>query len=139
MARLAIHPLGRVARLGDVYRFPRSDAALAVSDSRLFEAAASGGAVDVRYLIVAGGAGGGAGLFGRTGGGGGAGGVRDSEVDGVLPISATGSYPVVVGEGGPGGITGFGNPNRGSNGGNSSFGGLTAIGGGPGGAGATGN
>lgn len=42
MARLAIHPLGRVGSPANVYRFPRSSAAKAVADSKLFVAAPSG-------------------------------------------------------------------------------------------------
>lgn len=42
MARMAIYPFGRVGGLTNAYRFPRSAVATAVSDSRLFEAAASG-------------------------------------------------------------------------------------------------
>lgn len=75
----------------------------------------------LEYLIVAGG-GGGADLFG----GGGAGGVLSGSLN-----ATTGLYPVVVGAGGAG-ATVIQAP--GSNGGNSSLFGFTAIGGGAGGA-----
>lgn len=78
-------------------------------------------AVAAEYLVVAGGGGGSA-------GGGGAGGLQASSAT----ISA-GSYPVVVGSGGAGSTgagSGFGTD--GTNGGNSSFNGLTSTGGGGG-------
>jgi hypothetical protein len=78
---------------------------------------------EIEYLVVAGG-GGGAGY--RHGGGGGAGGM----LTGTTTIS-TQSYSVTVGAGGSGGPTV--NPFRGTPGGNSSFGNITAIGGGEGG------
>jgi hypothetical protein len=74
----------------------------------------------IEYLIVAGGGGGGS----RFGGGGGAGGV----VSGSAIVTTT-SYPAVVGGGGLGGQS---NNTRGSSGSNSTFLGLTAIGGGGG-------
>ena len=77
----------------------------------------------VNVLVVAGGGGGGS----RQGGGGGAGGViweTDYDISALAsPISVT------VGDGGAGGTSG----GRGTNGQNSVFGGLTAIGGGAGG------
>lgn len=76
----------------------------------------------VTLLIVAGGGGGG----GDTGGGGGAGGVVWNSAFTVTPGTA---YNVVVGAGGTGGQTGEQN---GTNGGLSSFGSLSATGGGGG-------
>ena len=76
--------------------------------------------VAVNYLIVAGGGGGGG------AGGGGGGGVLASA---NLVLSAGTTYPVVVGAAG----TGAQSSVRGGNGGNSTFNGLTAIGGGGGG------
>jgi hypothetical protein len=76
----------------------------------------------VDYLIVAGGGGGGSGL----GGGGGAGGLLTST---GFTVTAT-TYATVVGNGGTKGV----NDNMGTNGDNSSIFGLTAIGGGRGGA-----
>lgn len=81
------------------------------------------GSGTVEYLIVAGGASGG----GHYGGGGGAGGVLSSTTT-VSP----GPYSVSVGGGGPA-STGYTTPNAlGKNGGNSSFGAITATGGGGG-------
>jgi len=82
--------------------------------------AGSEGTVDV--LIVAGGGGGG----GDNAGGGGAGGVIFQQVE-VAP----GDYAITVGDGGTGADVNF----RGSNGGNSTAFGLTALGGGGGGGG----
>lgn len=79
----------------------------------------------VEYLVVAGGGAGG----NYNGGGGGAGGMLTNVGGTLLPVTL-GSYPVVVGAGGVG--TAY--PNPGGNGGNSSVLGLTAIGGGGGGA-----
>jgi hypothetical protein len=76
--------------------------------------------LSVSYLIVAGGGGGGG------AGGGGGGGVLASA---NLVLSAGTTYPIVVGAAG----TGAQSSVRGGNGGNSSFNGLTAIGGGGGG------
>lgn len=77
----------------------------------------------VEYLIVAGGGGGGSG----DGGGGGGGGVITGTV--LLP---PGTYPIVVGSGGAGaGVGELGSASQ--NGGNSSFNGFVAIGGGRGG------
>ena len=78
---------------------------------------------EVEVLVVAGGGGGG----GRSGGGGGAGGLIYNRNFAVTPGSA---LTVTVGGGGNGG-DGSGSP--GSDGGNSIFGSLTAIGGGGGG------
>jgi hypothetical protein len=75
---------------------------------------------EIEYLIVGGGGGGG----NTMGGGGGGGGVLFGTLSAIDQ-----DYPVVVGQGG------IGAPNRnvsGTNGGNSSFAGLTAIGGGGG-------
>ena len=72
-------------------------------------------------LLVAGGGGG-------CSGGGGGGGVQ---IDTAQPLTVT-TYPVTVGAGGPGASVGLSGP-RGTNGGNSTFGTLTAVGGGAGG------
>ena len=82
-----------------------------------------GSAIKADHLIVAGGGGGG----GRRGGGGGAGGV----LTGYTYLTGN-TYTITVGAGGGGGI-GTGASYWGSNGGNSTFNGLTAIGGGGGG------
>jgi hypothetical protein len=82
--------------------------------------------LEVEYLIVAGGGGGGADM----GGGGGGGGLLTG-----LTVLTQGSYSVEVGAGGAGApaATG-GHPTvRGTNGGNSTFNGLTSVGGGWGG------
>jgi hypothetical protein len=82
--------------------------------------------LEVEYLIVAGGGGGGADM----GGGGGGGGLLTG-----LTVLTQGSYAVVVGAGGAGApaATG-GHPTvRGTNGGDSTFNGLTSVGGGWGG------
>ena len=85
----------------------------------------NGVSTPLRVLVVAGGGGGGA----EMGGGGGGGGViYNSNV--VLDPNVT-SYSVVVGSGGSGTPEGSGRPS-GSNGANSSFNNLTAIGGGGG-------
>ena len=82
------------------------------------------GSIEVEYVIAAGGGGGGT----NMGGGGGGGGVLLGTT-----ILTPGSYTITVGGGGagaPAGTTG-GHPTvTGGNGGNSSFNGLTAIGGG---------
>ena len=75
----------------------------------------------VNYLIVAGGGGGGGGV----GGGGGAGGV----LSGNTALSSGTTYSITVGSGGAG-VSDYG---PGADGGNSTFNGLTAIGGGGGG------
>jgi len=75
----------------------------------------------VEYLVIAGGGGGG----GNAGGGGGAGGL----LTGILPVTANTSYTVTVGASGTGGTSIYG-----TSGGNSSFGSITATGGGSGGA-----
>jgi hypothetical protein len=80
----------------------------------------SSAAID--YLLVAGGGGGGS---GSSGGGGGGGLLQGTAV----AAPAIGSYSVVIGAGGAGGTSG----GNGSQGGNSTFNGLTAIGGGAGG------
>lgn len=80
----------------------------------------SGFSATADHLIVAGG---GAGGGGQSAGGGGAGGA----IDGSTTISS-GTYPIVVGAGGAGGVDNYGyNSNNGSN---STFAGKTAIGGG---------
>ncbi len=76
----------------------------------------------VQVLAVAGGGGGGA----NGGGGGGGGGVLHDAAQTLTQLSA---YTVTVGTGGAGSVSNF---VEGSNGGNSSFGTLTAIGGGGG-------
>jgi hypothetical protein len=85
----------------------------------------SSGSANMDILIVSGGGGGGAGYY--TGGGG-AGGV----VYGPLISTVSGSYPVVVGPGGPGGLPFAGTAGDGTP---SSFDIVTAIGGGGGGSG----
>lgn len=87
------------------------------------------GVTSVQALTVAGGGGGGAGSTGSQlgGGGGGAGGLIYSSSVTVIPGT---TYLVVVGQGGGGGITGT---SAGTNGQNSSFANLIAIGGGYGG------
>jgi PKD repeat protein len=77
------------------------------------------GVTSVEYLVVAGGGGGGNSPD-RTGGGGGAGGVQSST---TYPVTAGASLTVIVGAGG----------NANTNGGNSQFDTITAIGGGRGG------
>jgi hypothetical protein len=84
---------------------------------------APAGVTAIDVLVVAGGGGGGS----RHGGGGGAGGVVYKSAFPVVPGS---SYIVTVGAGGAGAESGSGSV--GSSGGNSVFGPLTAIGGGPG-------
>jgi hypothetical protein len=94
---------------------------------------------NVEYIVVAGGGGGGGGYTsaaGDVGGGGGAGGYRSSVTgessgrgsspESKMTISA-GTYQAVVGAGGLGAAV------DGANGGNSSFNGITSIGGGSGG------
>ena len=102
-----------------------NDAPIAVSDSTLanFVVYASG---SVEYLVVAGGGGGGA----RGGGGGGAGGL----LSGTLINFVADAYAITVGSGGAGDANSEGR-GRGSNGTNSIFSSLTAIGGGGGGGG----
>ena len=85
---------------------------------------------EVEYLIVAGGGGGGTSGGGGGGGGGGAGGL----LTGISTLTAT-SYSIVVGNGG---ARVSGGQLQGKKGSNSSFNGLTSIGGGGGGAGNTG-
>lgn len=88
--------------------------------------AAIGSTLSIEYLIVAGGGGGGM----NMGGGGGGGGV----IAGTTKIP-TGTYTITVGAGGSGAPAGTGGQSTvvGTVGGNSSFNGLTAIGGGYGG------
>jgi hypothetical protein len=115
-------------------RFFRAHSFTSVGESNFVVQVAPQGA-QVEYLIVAGGGGGGMDM----GGGGGGGGV----IAGTTSITA-GTYPVVVGAGGAGAPTaGFGAGTQGianhvytitgTNGGNSSWNNLTAIGGGRGG------
>lgn len=82
----------------------------------------------VEYLVVAGGGGGGA----DRAGGGGAGGLRTNEDGnpkaGAAMNIATGSFPVVVGTGGAGGV--WPSPTTSDQGGTSSFNGISAAGGG---------
>jgi hypothetical protein len=92
----------------------------------------SGFSATADYLIVAGGGGGGSDQGGFTGGGGGAGG----HLAGASSISAQ-TYAIAVGGGGAGRSNGSGI--TGGNGSNSSFNGLTAIGGGGGGRGIVNN
>jgi len=77
---------------------------------------------EVEYLIVAGGGGGG----GTGAGGAGAGGFLTGKT-----VISPGTYPISVGAGGSAGRTYNNSPQSGSQGGNSSAFGLTAIGGGP--------
>jgi len=86
-----------------------------------------GSALRTDYLIVGGGGGGG----GRRGGGGGAGGV----LTGYTYLTGN-TYTITVGAGGAGGV-GAGASYYGSNGGDSTFNGLTADGGGGGGGNST--
>jgi hypothetical protein len=87
------------------------------------------GVTSVQALIVAGGGGGGSGSTGSQlgGGGGGAGGLI---YDNSIPVTPRVTYSVVVGQGGTGGIA---VTRAGTNGQNSSFSNLIAIGGGFGG------
>jgi len=100
----------------------------------LFAATADAAVVtlDVEYLIVGGGGGGGAGTDNtrsRGGGGGGAGGLL-TNVGGTFLQVSDGTYSVIVGDGGAGAGTAG---NAGSDGDDSSFYGITALGGGGGG------
>ena len=94
---------------------------------------------NIDYLIVAGG-GGGTGGFGNGNGtgGGGAGGLITNVGGTSLSLNTSTPYSITVGSGGAGGIgSGLGSPqdsNRGLNGSDSIFSGITAIGGGGGGA-----
>ncbi len=81
-------------------------------------------ALTVDYLVVAGGGGGG----GTPGGGGGGGGYRTSIGGSALSVTAK-SYPVIVGAGGAGAISG-GLYNQGASGGDSIFATITSTGGG---------
>jgi hypothetical protein len=87
------------------------------------------GVTSVQALVLAGGGGGGAGAAGSQlgGGGAGAGGLIYST---SIPVTPGVTYPIIVGSGGVGGITAS---NAGTQGGNSSFNNLIAIGGGYGG------
>jgi hypothetical protein len=90
------------------------------------------GVTSVRVLAVAGGAGGGNAFNGSaSGGGGGAGGVV---VHSTFPVSPGGTVALSVGAGGAGGVV---SPDaatgKGVNGSNTTFGGITALGGGGGG------
>ena len=78
------------------------------------------GSGNVEYLVVAGGGGGGT----RSGGGGGAGGL----LQGTFSNLASGTYSVVVGDGGNGAVSGT----HATNGGDSSINSITAFGGGGG-------
>lgn len=84
--------------------------------------------VSLEYLIVGGGGAGGRSGFGIASPGGGAGGV----LTGTTSVSSTGTFNVVVGDGGAPVTTDY--ITKGGNGGDSSFNGITAIGGGGGGA-----
>lgn len=97
--------------------------------------AIASGSGPVQYLVVGGGAGGGGGVGAggnaASGGGGGAGGY----LAGTMIALPGGSLGVTIGGGGSGGSgSGSGTGTRGSNGGNSVLGSITAIGGGGGGA-----
>ena len=93
---------------------------------------------NVEYLVVAGGGGGGGSQQGHQGGGGGAGGLRTSVVGATSGRGSSaearqtitaGSYTVTIGQGGGGSAPG----DRGGDGSNSTFNGITSIGGGGGG------
>jgi hypothetical protein len=88
---------------------------------------APSGVTSVEYLVVGGGGGG-----GSYGGGGGAGGFRTAAGYAVTPGN---TYTVTVGAGGVGGTSN----NRGTNGGDSVFSGITSLGGGGGGSSGTNN
>lgn len=81
------------------------------------------GVTSVTYLVVGGGGGGGANICGGGGGGG--------VLSGTIAVTPGTTYPITVGAGG----TGLGNwvTGTGTNGGNSAFNGITALGGGGGG------
>ena len=86
----------------------------------------------IEYIVVAGGGG------GANGGGGGAGGLLSNSVQmpaptrqSPFPISGPVSYPVVIGNGGAGGLK-YPGATDGSQGGTSSFGSISATGGGGG-------
>jgi len=93
--------------------------------SSTFDTSGVGGAIDVEYLVVGGGAGGMNGL----GGGGGAGGMRTGSLN-----LAQGPQPVVVGAGGPGlQVGGHTASNPTGNGNPSTFSTIVSTGGGTGG------
>jgi hypothetical protein len=97
------------------------------TSSGVFEVATGSPSRTVELLVVAGGGGGGPGY---QAGGGGAGGVLPAS----FTVAAGQSYVVTVGQGGAGGVaTTAVSANKGSNGQNSSFATVTAIGGGGGG------
>ncbi len=85
------------------------------------------GVTSVEYLVVAGGGGGGNG-YDNAGGGGGAGGMV---LTGTINITPGQSYTITVGDGGVGGANARAN-NAGTDGENSVFGSITALGGGQG-------
>ena len=87
------------------------------------------GVTSVQALIVAGGGGGGAGATGSQLGGGGAG-AGGLIYDNSIPVTPGVTYPIIVGQGGFGGVTGT---RSGTTGQNSSFSNLIAVGGGFGG------
>jgi hypothetical protein len=85
------------------------------------------GVTSVEYLVVAGGGGGGNG-YDNAGGGGGAGGMV---LTGTINVTPGQSYTITVGDGGIGGANERAN-NAGTDGENSVFGSITALGGGKG-------
>jgi hypothetical protein len=85
------------------------------------------GVTSVEYLVVAGGGGGGNG-YDNAGGGGGAGGMV---LTGTINVTPGQSYTITVGDGGIGGANARAN-NAGTDGENSVFGSITALGGGKG-------
>lgn len=85
------------------------------------------GVTSVEYLVVAGGGGAGNG-YDNAGGGGGAGGMV---LTGTINVTPGQSYTITVGDGGIGGANARAN-NAGTDGENSIFGGITALGGGRG-------
>ena len=85
------------------------------------------GVTSVEYLVVAGGGGGGNG-YDNAGGGGGAGGML---LTGTINVTPGQSYTITVGDGGIGGANARAN-NAGTDGENSVFGSITALGGGKG-------
>jgi hypothetical protein len=124
----ASHKTQRIVATGGVittvgeYRIHRFNSSSSFTISSLRSSS-----IEVEYLIVGGGGGGGT----NMGGGGGGGGVLVGNT-----ILTPGTYTITVGAGGagaPAGTTGVHPTVTGSNGGNSTFNGLTAFGGGWGG------
>ena len=108
---------------GNGYIYHAFTNSMNASPDGIFEQTGGGDTIDV--LIVAGGGGGGGGYYGGGGGGGGI-------LEGTVPGHQPGPITVTVGAGGDGGIDLGG---QATNGGNSSFGSVIALGGGFGGSG----